>query len=477
MLLHIVRKELLDQLLSLRFAIACGVCLIVFLLSAVVLTRDYREGLSTYNMNRVMHRNELQQRNEIWSLNEGVTVDRPLNLMNTLVRGLSKELTESVRVQPGNRLDFPEGWEQNPVLPLFPPVDFVFIVGIIMSLLALAFAYDGVSGEAETGVLKLLMSYSAPRDLVLLGKWLGGYLALAAPFTVSFVLALLVVLLFPDVQPDAESSLALLALYGLALLYLGAVYSLGLFVSCRTRLASTSITVLLLLWVSLILAVPNMAPYVVSQVVPIPSAEEVDREKQALQREQQQRFQEIIAEEQERLGRDNVWGDESVQERFRVAAEESQAEIQKIEDSFRTQVAGQTRLSGILARMSPLTSFNLAAFDLAAAGIAQEEEWVASLEAFGDTWSAYSEEKQRAYREWLQEQMAASHSGGVTITPQDMERFNQDLDLSDAPRFSFSHMSVSDRLAGIYVDLALLALWNVAFFMLAYLSFLRYDIT
>lgn len=475
MLLHIVRKELLDQLLSLRFAIACGVCLIVFLLSAVVLTRDYREGLSTYNMNRVMHRNELQQRTEIWSLYEGVTVDRPLNLMNTLVRGLSKELTESVKVQPGNRLDFPEGWQQNPVLPLFPPVDFVFIVGIILSLLALAFAYDAVSGEAETGVLKLLMSYSAPRDLVLLGKWLGGYLALMAPFTVSFVLALLLILLFPDVEPDGESALALLALYGLALLYLGAIYSLGLLVSCRTRLASTSITVLLLLWVSLILAVPNMAPYAVSHIVPILSAEEVAREKQALQQEMQRKTMAIIQQEQERLGRQNVWTDEGVQEKMRAASEESQAEIQKIEDSFQTQVAAQTRLSGILARLSPLTSFNLAAFDLAAAGIAQEEEWVASLEAFGDTWQEYSEEKQRPWREFLERQMAASSDGSVTFGPDDMEQFNN-VDLSDAPRFHFAHMSVSDRLAGIYVDLMLLALWNVALFMLAYLSFLRYEI-
>ena len=475
MLLHIVRKELLDQLLSLRFAIACGVCLLVFLLSAVVLTRDYREAMSTYNMNRVMHRNELQQRTGVWSVNEGVTVDRPLNLMNTLVRGLSKELTESVRVQPGNRLDFPEGWEQNPVLPLFPPVDFVFIVGIILSLLALAFAYDTVSGEAETGVLKLLMSYSAPRDLVLLGKWLGGYLALIAPFTVSFVLALLVMLLFPDVEPDGESALALIALYGIALLYLGAVFSLGLLVSCRTRLASTSITVLLLLWVTLILAVPNMAPYVVSRLVPIPSAEEVDREKQALQQEQQREFRTIIQEEQKRLGRQNVWADEAVQERLRAAGEEAQAEMQKIEDSFRGQVAGQTRISGILARMSPLTSFNLAAFDLAAAGIAQEERWVESLQAFGDTWQEYAAEKQRAFTEYLQSQRAASTDGSVMFTSEDMAAFNN-VDLSDAPRFHFTHMSVSDRLAGIYIDLALLALWNVAFFMLAYLSFLRYEI-
>ena len=57
----------------------------------------------------------------------------------------------------------------------------------------------------------------------------------------------------------------------------------------------------------------------------------------------------------------------------------------------------------------------------------------------------------------------------------EMEQFNN-LDLSDAPRFHFSFMPVRERLAEIYGDLLLLALWNVVFFMLAYLSFLRYDV-
>lgn len=473
MLLHIIRKELLDQLLSLRFAIACGVCLLVFLLSSIVLTRDYREAMSTFNMNKVMHRNELLQRTQVSSLFEGVTVDRPLNIMNTLVRGLSKELMESVRVQPGNRLDFPEGWEQNPVLPLFPAVDFVFIVGIIMSLLALAFSYDAVSGEAESGVLKLLMSYSAPRDLVLLGKWIGGYLALIAPFVVSFVLALIVILLFPEVQPDIDSWLAILALFALALLYLAAIYSLGLFVSCRTRLASTSITVLLLVWVVLILAVPNMAPYAVGQFVSIPSRDEIDREKQVKERELSDRYQRIVEEEKERLGTDDIWQDEGFKKRQQDMSEEFKDEIQKIEDSFLKQMNRQTRLSGIVARISPLTSFNLAAFDLAAAGIAQEEEYVEALKAFSGTWQEYSEEKQKAWREFLERQR--SEDGSVSINSGDMERFNI-LDLSDAPRFDFSSMPIGDRLSVVYGDLLLLALWNVVFFMLAYLSFLRYPV-
>ena len=50
------------------------------------------------------------------------------------------------------------------------------------------------------------------------------------------------------------------------------------------------------------------------------------------------------------------------------------------------------------------------------------------------------------------------------------------VDLTDYPRFEFAHMSLLDRLSEIYLDILLLAVWNILFFMLAYLSFLRYDI-
>ena len=65
MLSHLIRKELLDQLLSLRFSIACILCLVALLLSATVQARDYRETVSTYNMNAVVHRNAVLQQGDI----------------------------------------------------------------------------------------------------------------------------------------------------------------------------------------------------------------------------------------------------------------------------------------------------------------------------------------------------------------------------------------------------------------------------
>lgn len=471
MLLHLVRKELLDHMLSLRFAIACVVCLLAFLLSFGLMTRDYSEAMSTYNMNRTMHKNELLQISEPWLLRQGHTVDRPLNVLNVLVKGVTGELTESVQVREGNRLDFPKAAEQNLVAALFPEVDYVFIVGIIMSLLALAFAYDAVAGEHEAGILKVLMSYPIPRDQVILSKWIGGFLALVGPFAIAFVAGLLIAALMPDIDPGLEDSMSIVGLFVLALLYIGAIYSLGIFVSCRTQTGSTSITVLLLLWVVLILAVPNMSPYVTTQLMPIPSMESLDRERKELATDRQKQLQKMIEVEQERSGNERVWDDTLFMQKITKFQEDTQEEVGKLEDGYAVRVQDQTRWSGIIVRISPLASFNLAAYDLAGAGIEQEARFVAALKTYGTTWQEYSQQKQQAFQRYIQE----ARGEGRHVGRAQMAEFK--VDLSDFPRFEFDYMPFADRLNLVWIDVLLLLLWNVVFFMVAYLSFLRYEIS
>lgn len=469
MLFHVARRELLDQMLSLRFAIACIVCLVVFLLSIGLTTRDFAEASSTYHMNRTMHRNELLQVTSPWDVDD-ITVERPLNAMNILVRGVAADLTERVKVQR-NRLEFEEVAQENAVAALFPDVDFVFIVGVIMSLLALAFAYDAVSGERESGVLMLLMSYSIPRDRVILGKWLGGFLALIGPFAIAFLAGLLVALLMAETDPAPEDALSIAGLFGIALLYIAAMYSLGILVSCRTQTASTSITVLLLVWVTLILAIPNMAPYAATQLMPIPARESVDREQKEMRLIQQRRMEEQAKEEQERTGVEDVWENSGFREKMMIESEKMEEELKKLDEAYASGVQAQTRWSGFAARISPLTSFNLAACDLTATGIEQERRFVEALEGYSLTWQEYTRKKQEALFKWMAEQQ---REGAKVIYFTEQQEFA--VDLSDYPRFEFSYMPFSDRLGLVQLDILLLALWNVFLFMGAYLSFLRCEI-
>ena len=469
MLLHLVRRELLDHLLSLRFSIASILCLVVLLLSSGVATRDFSEAASEYNVNVARHHGEIAARSKIRDLWLDIALDRPANVMNVLVRGITPELTETVRFTRGQSIDFPERSEQNPVVLLFPRLDLVFIVGVIMSLLAFAFSYDSVSGERESGLLKLVMSYSVPRDTLILAKWIGGYLALIAPFVVAVLSSLLVAVLSPRVVPTLETSLAVFVILVTALLFIGALFSVGIFVSSVSPTPTTAITTLLLLWIGFVLAVPSTAPYVVRQLIDVPSRVSVNREKQEIQREGQHTLQEFAKAEKERTGIENIWQDEHFQEKSRSMRKTYEEQTAKIEEDYHTRFENRARWSGVVARLSPVTSFNLAAFDLAAAGVAQESRFVETLEQYGSTWKEFAAERQTEYSAFIREQ---SKTGAVHITAADMARFD-DIDFSDYPRFDFKFMGFRERLNLVYPDLLLLVLWNVLFFMFGYLSFLR----
>ena len=74
---------------------------------------------------------------------------------------------------------------RNPVLALFDSPDLGYVVNIVVSLLALMFVFDAICGEKERGTLKIVLANAVPRDSIILGKWIGGFVSLTAPFLVS----------------------------------------------------------------------------------------------------------------------------------------------------------------------------------------------------------------------------------------------------------------------------------------------------
>ena len=82
----------------------------------------------------------------------------------------------------------------NPFLAMFLTIDVVFIFKIVLSALAILFAYNTISGEREDGTLKLVLSNSIPRDTIVFGKYLGGMLSLFPIVLMSLIVALIIAL-------------------------------------------------------------------------------------------------------------------------------------------------------------------------------------------------------------------------------------------------------------------------------------------
>ena len=103
-------------------------------------------------------------------------------------------------------------FDENPLPILFPPLDFLFIVTIIMSLLAILFSYDAITGERQSGTLRLMIANSVSRTTILFGKFIGGIASLIIPFILSLLVGALYISVNPSIQWDgsAWAELALL---------------------------------------------------------------------------------------------------------------------------------------------------------------------------------------------------------------------------------------------------------------------------
>ena len=156
----------------------------------------------------------------------------------------------------------------NPFLAMFLSVDVVFIFKIVLSALAILFAYNTISGEREDGTLKLVLSNAIPRDTVVLGKYLGGMLSLFPIVVVSLMVALLIAISSPNVAFDGNDIAHVVLIFAVSLLYVSTWYLLGLLLSVWTKEAATTLMLSMFLWVILTSVHANVATFAVTKFSP-----------------------------------------------------------------------------------------------------------------------------------------------------------------------------------------------------------------
>jgi ABC-type transport system involved in multi-copper enzyme maturation permease subunit len=403
--------------------------------SMLVLHADLAAKKSEYARNRAIYRQEAEQSSP-WEAK--IRVDRPPQDFQVLFLGLEKAPDRTVEIRAEFLSGFRAEWIANPLLVLFPVADVQFVVGVVFSLLAFILSHDAVVGESEHGTLRLLLSYPVPRDTVILAKWLGGYLSLALPFLVFTALGALLIGLSGDIA-FTPSDWGALAMAGLAsLLLLAAMFSLGVLVSVRARQSSAAIVSLLVLWVVLALAVPSAGPYLAEVLTPVPDAAAVERQITEYRRELRQH-----------------WRERGI--KFEDLPAEVNRSTEEMMRAFERQVQRQEETTRLLTRLSPIASYVYAVTDLGETGVRHEQRLLDQLRAYQQQFSRCLDEKAKQAR------AAAKPPEGSPI--------------EDLPVFAYRSEALSERVAVRSADLLLLGIFAVLFFLLAFVSFLRKDIS
>jgi len=202
MIWTITKREFTAHILSLNFSVCLLLSVILTALSSLLLTADYAKRLADYDTGVSQSAEELR-RTKVYSLLRP-RLHRPPQPLSILAEGVDRKagvtLTLSPREVPVRLVG---GRGTNEFAVVFPVLDFVGTVTVILSLLALLLSYDRISGEKEQGTLRLSLATPCPRHQLLLGKYLGGILALAIPLTMGLLIGLLVALVSPSIHLNA----------------------------------------------------------------------------------------------------------------------------------------------------------------------------------------------------------------------------------------------------------------------------------
>ena len=259
MLITLIRRELLDNLMTFRFAAAMFITLLLVVANTAVLIKDYERRLASYNTAVKTHRQQLQE-TKTYSAGK-VFVDRPPNPLSIFNVGLDKRLGNQIAV---SYTFVPALWDaamngsDNPFLNIFNSIDIVFIFEVVLSLMALIFAYDALAGERERGTLRLVLTHPLSRGHILIAKYIGAMLCLLIPLMLSLLLSLILLTTTSSFSLGTPDFLRIGGLVISSLAYLSVFYLIGLLISAATQRAGTALMISMFVWGFLVLVYPNM---------------------------------------------------------------------------------------------------------------------------------------------------------------------------------------------------------------------------
>ena len=257
MLTTLIRRELLNNLMTFRFAAVLLITLLLVVANTAVLIQDYEQRLESYNDAVKMHQQDL--RNSKTYSTSYLFIDRAPNPLSIFNVGLDKRLGNLVGIYHGF---MPTLWDarmhgtDNPFIAFFSSIDIVFVFEVILSLMGLIFAYDAIAGEREHGTLRLVLTQPIGRGQLLLAKYISAMTCLLLPLISSLLFSLL--LLTRSIPLSAADFLRIGGIVLTSFAYLSLFYLIGLLISVATRRTGTALMLAMFVWGFLILVYPNL---------------------------------------------------------------------------------------------------------------------------------------------------------------------------------------------------------------------------
>jgi len=462
-------KEIREAFASRRFWVILALCLVLIPLGVEVSLKDYQTRLQNYREAVRIYGEQTKTVTDVLYKGGAKAFAPPsplgflslgLALVNPNVAETQYKYGEPPAVM---RLSNNQG-RDNLYEFFYGPLDLIFVVGVVMSLLAVIMSYGAIAGEKEQGTLGLVLSNSLPRAKIILAKSAANIIVLIVPFLAALVLSLTIIELQGSPLASAGGawvSIGLAVLF--AVLFIGAFFNLGLLVSALTKQAVTALVTLLLAWVFLYGVYPRLASAAAQVVHPVKSEARLALEKaqvrenieKARNAELDKIAQAMPDDEKSAAYEEGKKKQQDLLDKYRAQLQES---WQALERESETRRASLLTLTADIARLSPVSSFVRPLAELSRTGWLEYRQFGAQAREFESVLNRDVFDKFRIVR---------MKGGGVTNF--------EAKEGAAPPGFQYRPLPVDVIARNVLPDLVLLVLFNLVLFAGAFIAFIRYD--
>ena len=465
---HITKRELYDNLNSLRFALTTVLLLALMLTNAVVYLQKHPNRIQKYRASVAKSLEDLTVRGDnlydIAQQGPGLLYKKP-SALRFCADGGEAFLSDVVggaflwSISGGLkgfwRLDYPAAAPNLiNIRPDVTKVDWGFIIGYILSLIALLFTFDSISGEREQGTLRLMLANAIPRHTVLIGKFLGALISISIPLSVAVLMNLLVISTSSDVHLGADAWGRLGIIFFIAILYLCLFLALGLLVSARVQRRAVSLVILLLAWVIFVVFMPSTLAAIVSGFSSPMSTDELWKRRGQLYEARWERYDTYRPGESEPTKRMQFEGEHVIQEA---------QEQERLSQEQLAQKIAQAERARTITRISPVAIVQHLLESFAGTGLNRHLQFIENTQRYARQFREFVVDTDRADPESL-------HFIGVR------EGMSQKPVSSDTvPKFQDT-LSLSKDFNAAAIDLLLLTLFVIVLLSGAYLAFVRVEV-
>lgn len=469
MLTTLIEKEIRDLLGSTKFIVTFGVCVLLILLSFYMGASNYKTSQAQYEAAQAANLRQMEGLTD-WLAVRDYRIFLPPQPLASLVSGISNDIGRSIEVAGRGELNaYGSRFNEEPLFAVFRFLDLEFIFLVVLSLMAILLGYDAISGEKESGTLRLTFANAVSRSAYILGKLLGLFIALCCALLLALGIgALLLPAMGIPLSGEEWLRLGLIVLTGL--LYFGVFLTLSVFVSALTQRTSSSFMLLLTVWIAAVLIVPRASILLAARAVEVPSIDQISAQKANFASQLWKEFRESMA------GFSSQTSDDmnKVMQEFNVFLDSLNQDRDNRMDEFASRLnedrenrrRHQASVAYALARTSPSTSLVLATTRLA--GTSPELE-----QTYADAASAY----QQSYASFMFDKTGMNVGGGMIVRMStDDGETPQPIDPTEIPAFTFKLEPPAKAVEAALPDIGLLVLANLFFFAGAFVAFRRYDV-